>query len=437
MRVAAQTSDAPLIRVNVRQVLVPVVVTDAKGRHVAGLKASDFRIEEDGVRQEIAAFSTDSAAAASALLAGPAAGDAASRAAANGPLRRTVVICLDALHTASPNSARTREALMRLFDKEKSAESQYVVLSIGRQLQVLQTATSDPAAVLAKLRGQAFQTVAGGGDAATFSSELSELKNRMYDFCRRCACGSAHACDTEAGTLKLSLEAQADHWAVVRDQFLLQLKSVVEELAKLPTARSLILVSDGFSLEPAREFYAVAASFLPKDSRFQLAGSTGLDARLRSVMQVAAEGNVRIDAIDSRGLAQPSFAASGSMDASTPADRSAPSVISHGASSNRGGTLLSDMDHQASSVALESGSGMSQLAQATGGTYLHDSNDLLKQFRAALADGREYYLLAYVPKNPGQDGKFRSITVEVSDSKLRVRAKSGYWAGNEDSGKGK
>ena len=71
---------------------------------------------------------------------------------------------------------------------------------------------------------------------------------------------------------------------------------------------------------------------------------------------------------------------------------------------------------------------MEQLARATGGVYFHDGSDMLKQFRSALADGREYYQLAYVPKNGARDGKFRSITVETTDKKLSIRAKSGYWA---------
>jgi hypothetical protein len=53
---------------------------------------------------------------------------------------------------------------------------------------------------------------------------------------------------------------------------------------------------------------------------------------------------------------------------------------------------------------------------------------MLKQFRSALAEGREYYVLAHRPKNSTRDGKFRSITVETGDKKLSVRAKSGYWA---------
>ena len=51
-----------------------------------------------------------------------------------------------------------------------------------------------------------------------------------------------------------------------------------------------------------------------------------------------------------------------------------------------------------------------------------------------LADGREYYLLAYTSKNQLQDGKFRRITVELSDRKLHVLAKFGYWAAGPAAG---
>lgn len=427
---SAQPSDAPVIRVEVRQVLVPVIVTDGKGHHVTGLKASEFHILEDGVAQEIAAFSTDTASSASTPVAsvGRPAEQPPASAAAPESTGHTFVICLDALHSAFVNSERTREVLTRLFEKEKPTGARYVVLTAGRQLQIVQTATSDPAAVLSRLRSPAVQPALGGGDAATLSSELSDLKNRMYDFCKRCNCSLPRECDTEAENLKLGLDAQAEHLALLSGQFLAQLKSVVEELAKLPAGRTLILVSDGFSLQPAREFYAVAAAFLPKDGRFKMAGPTDLESVLQTVIKVAVERNVRIYSVNSRGLAQSSVSSVGPMDASAPSDRSAQSVIRRSPSANRGGTLLSDMDREASSVAFQNGSGMEQLAQATGGIYFHDGNDMLKQFRSVLADGREYYLLAYVPRNRVQDGKFRSIAVEVADRKLHVRAKSGYWA---------
>ena len=46
----------------------------------------------------------------------------------------------------------------------------------------------------------------------------------------------------------------------------------------------------------------------------------------------------------------------------------------------------------------------------------------------AFADGRQYYVLAYVPTNTNSDGKFRAISVRVRDGKYVISAKRGYWA---------
>jgi Ca-activated chloride channel family protein len=51
------TVAAAQLRVDVRLVNVVATVTDEGGRYVEGLKASDFKLEEDGVEQEIAHFS--------------------------------------------------------------------------------------------------------------------------------------------------------------------------------------------------------------------------------------------------------------------------------------------------------------------------------------------------------------------------------------------
>ena len=79
-------------------------------------------------------------------------------------------------------------------------------------------------------------------------------------------------------------------------------------------------------------------------------------------------------------------------------------------------------------AALESGDPLQQLARATGGTYFHNSNDLLQGLKRVFADSREYYVLAYVPKNASSDGTFRAIRVQVKGNGLKVRSKPGYWA---------
>src|SRR5678815_3757540 len=51
------TAVAAQLRVDVRLVNVVATVTDEYGRYVEGLKASDFKLEEDGAVQQIAHFS--------------------------------------------------------------------------------------------------------------------------------------------------------------------------------------------------------------------------------------------------------------------------------------------------------------------------------------------------------------------------------------------
>lgn len=413
----------PLIRVDVREVRVPVFVTDAKGHNVAGLKASDFTLQEDGTPQKITAFTTSTDPNGTALLRGEAPGSAAGT-------RHTYVVCIDTLHLDPANAASLHAALKRLFEKEKPSDAQFSVILLGRRLQVLQTATADPAVAAARIAKAAIQSADAG--AVELRSELQSLKTSMYDFCRRCpACGantSGRTCDPEVQTLLAGLDAKAAPWAMRTRLMLDQLKLVVEELAKLPGARTVVFASDGFTLHPAREFYAVAGSFLPADERFKMPGSADLEPNLQAVIRAAVNANVRIQSVDSRGVISTPAAANGSLDASNPSDWSPPSVIRHTPAANRGGTLLTDMDREASSIAVETGAGMEQLATATGGVWYHGSNDTYQQLRTALADGREFYLLGYVSTNPAQDGKFRAITVEVHNPKLRVRARSGYWA---------
>ena len=407
----------PTIRVDVQQVLVPVVVTDKKGHHVSGLHASDFHIFEDGVEQDIASFSSDTAGSVYDI-------SALSKPGASGP-RHTFVICIDTLHLSPANAARMRAALENLFEKEKGTDAQYALIGIGRQLQVLQAATTNPLAILLKIRSAAFQNAMGGLDASALSAELQNLKTRMDQFCKRCACGTRPgraSCDSEIDTLKQSVDAEAQRWIAPTNGLLEQFKNVVAELAKLPTGRTLILVSDGFNLDPKREFYAVLSAYLPQ---FKADDSKDVPPPVQEALKVASQRNVIIDAIDSRGGSTAILESSGSMDASAPSASSGGTMLGTNRPSARSNA---PQNIKLNSFPSEVSAPMEQLARSTGGVYFHDSTDMLKQFHSALADGRQYYVLAYVPKNSAHDGKYRSISVEMADKKLGVRAKSGYWA---------
>src|SRR5215470_11380343 len=54
---SAQPGSSPPIRVSVNEVIVPVTVTDDKGRFVSNLTKSDFRVFDEGKEQQIDFFS--------------------------------------------------------------------------------------------------------------------------------------------------------------------------------------------------------------------------------------------------------------------------------------------------------------------------------------------------------------------------------------------
>src|SRR5438045_2057859 len=53
---SADTVPVLTIRANTRLVMVDVVVTDKKGKPVADLRAEDFKVEENGKKQNVAVF---------------------------------------------------------------------------------------------------------------------------------------------------------------------------------------------------------------------------------------------------------------------------------------------------------------------------------------------------------------------------------------------
>jgi hypothetical protein len=110
----AQEDSAAKFRLTVNQIVVPVVVTDAKGHRVTGLKAEDFEVLEDGALRKILSFSMGGEAVTPATALYPAAdsapaatpitlGTAISLPADTAATRRTYAICVD-IHVAAPHS---------------------------------------------------------------------------------------------------------------------------------------------------------------------------------------------------------------------------------------------------------------------------------------------------------------------------------------------
>jgi VWFA-related protein len=427
------------IKVEVRQVLVPVVVTDPQGHHVTGLSQADFKVFEDGAEQKITAFNVENSglpptgipAKADPALAASSASAAAlppapspHAASAHAAVRRTYMICIDTLHTSFNNFAAARAALVKLFQQEHSADSQYVVISLGASPEMVLNVTSDSSAALAVFESKHFQKVFLDGQQGGLQAEMERFRRDLTE--TRYACDLAAqdkvfktkcAAGMDRATQQARQIAELDRTVTVG--FLRQLRSLVAQLARARDRRTIVLISDGFQIEPGREALALVDAYFPPASHClvppdlfcppsAMQSTSRMAEEFEPILQLAAASNVTIDTIDSRGLyGQQAF------DASNPG---APvSVDSAVGRAERNG-------------AAASGNTLREIAAATGGTAFHDDNNLLGGLQRAFADGRDYYTIAYVSGNENFDGKFRAITIKVRDPKALVNAKRGYWA---------
>lgn len=409
------------IQANVNEVLLPVVVTDKAGHHVTGMHASDFHITEDGVPQDLVSLTTSTSANELVSVphsrSVPANTSASNAEAVSSSPKRTYLICIDTLHSSFSNFGRVRKALQKFFDKEEAGDSQYAIFALGRQIQAIQDSTRDPATILAAIASKNFMKTVNQTENAKLAHEVQQFTYFMRDdYCNNCACEAYNTTDTPLclfvqSRLRGYLLGFSERARILDENFYQALQNLVAAIGGMPTTRTILFISDGFNRFPGRELYAVMSGFAPKDHQFEF-NPRDTNDRLQNILKIAVNNDIRFYTIDSRGLYTGASLSGGTFDAST----------------GKGAFTPQSVDFNAMSVAHENTDALAALARETGGLFFENNNDLFKGIQRAFADGREYYLLAYIPKNKSEDGRFRHIAVEVNNKKLRVNAKAGYWA---------
>lgn len=411
----------PTIKTDVREVLVPVVVTDKSGHYITDLSARDFDVMEDGTRQQIVAFSKSMsplAAAASVATSGGQTNHPAPVALnVQAAPQRTYLVCVDALHSSFGNFNAVRTALKKFFEQEQDGDAQYVLITLGREAHVVIDSTRDPSTVLTAITSKSFAKNLGESESSSIALERERFQDFMrLRYCSACACLNTQANTTDGPTCpaikeqaKQYLLSYGERAYILNKDFLQNLEQIVHGMARIPTYRTIVFLSDGFNRFPGRELYAILKGYGPKDHSFGF-NPRDLQPDLDRVLEIAEQYDVRFYTLDSRGLYAPGSIDGTSVDAAV------------------GPYSPASLDSENNFAARENGDVMAELAQKTGGLFFENSNDLLKGIRRAFADGRAFYVLAYVPANSTLDGKFRKIDVQVKDRKLHVTAKAGYWA---------
>ena len=398
------------------------------GAPVLDLRAEDFEVSEDGVRQKIQAFEhvVISPAGPQSTRVEPNSVRAGEQMAAN-PRNRVFAIFLDIPHVEVTGSHRIKEPLIRLLDRILGPDDLVAVMT--PEMTASQITFGRKTEVIADmLRDKWYWGI---------RHSIQDMDQREAEYDR---CFPPTDVEMKAGVTRSSVT-----WKMIqrrRERMVLDsLRDLVRYLGSVREERKAILaLTTGWVLyrpdssitelrtmssmtgakEPVpgnepigvdpwgklgvgagrdREGYPVSQTMCDKD-RMYLA-SIDNDDYFRSILDVANRNNASFYPIDPRGL--------GVFDSDIGPDRPP--------------DIRTDMNNLTRRIEV-----LRTLAENTDGIATVNSNDLDRGLRRIADDLSSYYLLGYYTTNTKLDGQFRRISVKINRPGVEVRARRGYRA---------
>lgn len=367
---------------------MPVVVRDKQGSVVGGLKKEDFQAFDNDKPRAISSFTIVERGAANrnaenGLQPLPFPGAAPQPQAAS---HRFVVLLFDDLHLSAGDLADSKEAGVKAIDGILPGAD--LVATISTSGKTNSGLTRDRA----KLQASILSLMPQGnylresdacpkiGYYQAWEMERVEDTEAFGQAYRQMeACGAESREDPRQIVRMTAMRVLKDGSRDFVETFA-TINEVVRRMANLPGRRTLILVSPGFPiLEPE-----VSAA----ESR---------------AIELAAQAGVTIGTLNAHGVYTTSVTA--------------------------GNDYGNDYSVNALHVA---GGALSDLADGTGGTYYHSSNDLDAGFKALSTEPDVVYLLELSVGDVKPDDTYHRLKVKVARDGMQVQARHGYFMPKPD-----
>jgi len=388
------SSDAiPVFKSSVHLVPVSVVLHDGKGKTIGTFRREDFQLFDDGKQQAITAFSIERPREASRETHEVV--SVGSIPAVDRPApERSMAFVFDDIHASFADLANARAAAGRQIDR-MAKDDRVAIFSTSGQIST--DFTSDRAQLHQALNGLKPHPVMPASACPHMTPYMAEeivnhndpdlLAIAIQDTIQ-CAMGGMASTRDEveqaARMAKLAAYEVQNANSAENQTTLNTLREILRRTAAARGARSVVFVSPGF---------------------LALAGEVRMT--LAELLDEAVRGGIIINSLDVRGLE--TFGVSGER-------------------SNPGAPENLQLARDESSSQTET---MAEMADATGGTYFHNNNDLDEGFRKAAEAPEFLYILGFSPQK--LDGKFHKLKVKVAPQapagkNVEIQARLGYFA---------
>jgi VWFA-related protein len=412
------------IKVHVNLVLVRVVVRDAAGKEVAGLKKEDFKLLDNGKEQKITTFNLETvtsrgtgplAAEAEAKTGSSSSGGAVAHSDAAGPNvaetegptgveaagiaatampQRFVALVIDDLHMKANESLAVRAAAEKLFSNLAATDRAAIYTTSG---DVQQSFIGDAETLRRTLTKIIPRVGKGEGEyeCPTISYYMADLINNKQDT-EALETALLDARNNNCPMTPNDVRANADRILRAGDQntrlAYQSLEHVVGLLASMPGQRVMVYVSPGFLLNEG---------VMPANSE---------------LLERAMRAGIVVNTIDAKTL----YTVDPLPDIAAPPQQPMDKT-------DRLDYQIQEATYRVQSL-NEQGQVLAGIAASTGGTYFHNRNDLDVGMNQALSAPSVSYLLGFAPQNLKIDGKFHKLKVTVENGqKFQIQARNGYY----------
>jgi VWFA-related protein len=402
------------IRAERNLVMVRAVVRQQNGKAVGNLRKEDFQVFDNGKPQTITGFSVEAVGAAPEAARAPAPEKAQPPAPPEiqppaALPRRFVALFFDDLHLRLEDVQRTRDAAIRFMASSLQPSDRAGIFSASGQL--TQDFTRDRNALRAALsrlqpRGKELREPNACPDIWDYQAFLIGERRDQAAFGIAVRETIVCKCPKDIRNTPQCINMATEYARSVVDQVwnleevqgresLDSLDGLVRRVAFLPGQRTVVLVSPGFLF------------------------ASGARRALDNIIERALGAGTTISSIDARGLYMESGPSQGSPE--SPLDFTGhPEMAAEKVRMEDSGLIFkTDV--------------LNELAEATGGTFFHNSNDMDEGLRATAAAPEVSYLLSFSPTDLKPNGDFHNLKVKLANGgPYTIEARRGYFAPQKD-----